>query len=207
MLMNIPPLLRECTCSVTCIYSTRVCRSPELEATIRKFTGDAARSPYYTYLTDNLAKRKAVSPGQVAPDFTLLKRDSTAFKLSTTRGKYVMLDFWASWCHPCRQAIPHWKKVYAQYHPKGLDIVSISDDSRWKDWMKAMDVEKMPWQQVCDEFPEKNMPAKVGSLYMTTFIPFYVLLDKEGRILVYSGNEADIDAKLKEVFSADGRIL
>jgi thiol-disulfide isomerase/thioredoxin len=179
----------------------------QLDSAIKRFSGAATGTPYYTFLTDNLAKRKAVSPGQVAPDFTLLKRDSSSFKLSSTRGRYVMLDFWASWCHPCRQAIPHWKKVYAEYHPKGLDIVSVSDDSRWKDWFKAMDVEKMPWAQVCDEFPEKNMPAKVGSLYMTTFIPFYVLLDKEGKILVYSGNEADIDAKLKEVFAGEASHL
>ena len=81
-------------------------------------------------------------------------------------------------------------------------MVSVSDDSRWPDWTKAMDAEKMPWTQVCDEFPVKGMPAKVGSLYMTTYIPFYVLLDKEGKILVYSGKEEDIDKKLKEIFGS-----
>ncbi len=170
----------------------------QTDSILHNYSGEAVSSPYYKFVADNLAKRKAVSPGQVAPDFTLLKRDSTPFTLSSLRGKYVMIDFWASWCHPCRQAIPHWKKVYAEYHPKGLEIVSVSDDARWADWKKAMDVEKMPWTQVCDEFPVKNEPARVGSLYMTTFIPFYVLLDKEGKILVYSGNEADIDAALKK---------
>jgi hypothetical protein len=65
-----------------------------------------------------------------------------------------------------------------------------------------MDQEKMPWTQVCDEFPVKNMPARVGSLYMTTYIPFYVLLDKEGKILVYSGDETKIDKKLEELFGS-----
>ena len=114
----------------------------------------------------------------------------------------MMIDFWASWCHPCREAIPHWKEVYQKYHDKGFDIVSVSDDSQWSNWKKAMDVEKMPWKQVCDEFPVKNMPARVGSLYMTKYIPFYVLLDKEGKILVYSGKEEDIDNKLKEIFGS-----
>lgn len=113
-----------------------------------------------------------------------------------------MIDFWASWCHPCREAIPHWKEVYQKYKDKGFDIVSVSDDAKWSDWKRAMDMEKMPWMQVCDEFPVKNMPAKVGSLYMTHYIPFYVLLDKEGKILVYSGKEADIDRKLKEIFES-----
>jgi len=174
-------------------------RLTQVDSLLHNFTGDAAASNYYKYVADNHSKRVALTPGHAAPDFTLLKRDSSSFTLSSLKGKYVMIDFWASWCHPCRQAIPHWKKVYDQYHSKGLEIVSVSDDSKWDAWKKAMDVEKMPWTQVCDEFPEKNMPARVGSLYMTTFIPFYVLLDKDGKILVYSGDEKAITDKLQEV--------
>ena len=174
----------------------------QMQAMVARFRGEAKQSVYYKSLEDILAKRTAVMPGSVAPDFTLLKRDSSNFTLSSTRGKYMMIDFWASWCHPCRQAIPHWKEVYAKYHAKGFDIVSVSDDNDWKKWFKAMDVEKMPWLQVCDEFNIKNMPARVGSLYMTTYIPFYVLLDKDGKVLVYSGDENKIDDKLKEVFGS-----
>lgn len=172
----------------------------DMESMVAGIQGEAKNSKYYSSLETILAKRNAVAPGSVAPDFTLRKRDSSLFTLSSLKGKYVMIDFWASWCHPCREAIPHWKEVYKKYHDKGFDIVSVSDDSRWKDWFKAMDKEKMPWTQVCDEFPVKNMPAKIGSLYMTTYIPFYVLLDKEGRILVYSGDENKIDEKLKDIF-------
>lgn len=174
----------------------------QMESFMQQFTGEAKGSTYYKYLDEELQKKKAVAIGAIAPDFTLLKRDSTPFTLSSTRGKYMMIDFWASWCHPCREAIPHWKEIYQKYHDKGFDIVSVSDDSKWSDWKKAMDMEKMPWMQVCDEFPVKNMPAKVGSLYMTHYIPFYVLLDKDGKILVYSGKEADIDNKLKEIFGS-----
>ena len=174
----------------------------DLDSTLQKFQGAAAASVYYRPMADDLAKKKAVLPGSIAPDFTLLKRDSSKFTLSGLRGKVHMIDFWASWCHPCRQAIPHWKKVYAKYHDKGFEMVSVSDDFKWPDWFKAMDQEKMPWTQVCDDFNVKNMPARVGSLYMTTYIPFYVLLDKEGKILVYSGKEEDIDNKLKELFGS-----
>ena len=65
-----------------------------------------------------------------------------------------------------------------------------------------MDQEKMPWTQVCDEYTVKNMPASVGSLYMTTYMPFYVLQDKEGKILVYSGDETKIDKQLEEIFGS-----
>jgi thiol-disulfide isomerase/thioredoxin len=173
----------------------------EVEALANKFTGKAARSSYYKSLAANIKMRKALLPGNLAPDFTLRQRDSSMFTLSSTRGNYVMLDFWASWCGPCRQAIPHWKEVYAKYHSKGFTIVSVSDDSRWNDWIRAMDAEKMPWIQVIDEFPVKNMPARIATLYMTHFIPFYVLLDKDGKIILYTDNEEEISQKIKELMS------
>jgi thiol-disulfide isomerase/thioredoxin len=173
-----------------------------IDSILNKFEGDAKNSVYYNSVASTQQKIKALLPGNVAPDFTLLQRDSSKFNLSSMRGNYAMIDFWASWCHPCRQAIPHWKEVYQKYHAKGFGMVSVSDDARWKDWFKAMDQEKMPWHQVCDEFPVENMPARVGELYMTTYIPFYVLLDKDGKILVYSGKEEDIDKKLKEIFGS-----
>jgi thiol-disulfide isomerase/thioredoxin len=171
-----------------------------LDNMMAKFSGEATKTVYYSIINDKIAIKKALLPGNIAPDFTLLKRDSSKFTLSLTRGKYIMLDFWASWCVPCREAIPHWKSIYATYKDKGFEIVSVSDDSRWADWRKAMDFEKMPWTQTCDEFPVKNMPARIGTMYETHFIPFYVLLDKEGRILVYTGDEAKIDEKLTELF-------
>jgi thiol-disulfide isomerase/thioredoxin len=176
-------------------------RLDTMEFIVKTFSSPASTSDYYTYLSKELAKRKALTPGHLAPDFTLLKRDSTSFTLSSTRGRYVMLDFWASWCVPCREAIPHWKSVYAKYHSQGFDIISITDDDKWKNWIKAMDQEKMPWLQIADEFPYKNRPAKVGELYMTTFIPFYVLLDKDGKILSYTGSEKEIDTQLEKLFN------
>lgn len=172
----------------------------DLEQLVAQFKGLAIQSIYFSNLQKEIAERKAVLPGNFAEDFTLLKRDSTKFTLSSTRGKYVMIDFWASWCKPCREAIPHWKEVYAKYKDKGFEIVSVTNDSRWTDWIKAMDVEKMPWMQVADEFPVKNMPARVISKYKHGTIPLYVLLDKEGKILVKTGSEEEIDHKLAKLF-------
>lgn len=183
------------------VYSTMSDKPLErIDSILNKFNGDAQESVYYKRVASIQQKIKALLPGHFAPDFTLLKRDGSAFKLSTLRGNYSMIDFWASWCYPCRQAIPHWKKVYNKYHSKGFEIVSVSSDSRRADWCEAMDIDKMPWHQVCDEFPIKNRLSKVNALYMTPYIPFYVLLDKDGNILVYSGKEGDIDKKLKQIF-------
>lgn len=167
-----------------------------------KFTGQAKSTVYFSNLTDDLQKRKALQPGNVAPDFTLLKPDSSSFTLSSLHGKYVLLDFWASWCVPCRKAIPHWKEVYKKYHPKGFEIVGVTNDIRWSDWFKALDEEKMPWLQVADEFPVKNMPSRVGTMYMTPYLPTYILLDKEGKILLHNASKEQIDQKLKEVFAS-----
>ncbi len=170
-----------------------------VDSTLKLFAGEARVTSYYKTLDATQNRRKALLPGKTAPDFTLFERDRSKFTLSSSRGKYVMLDFWASWCYPCRKAIPHWKDIYAKYHSKGFDIISVADDSKWSDWIKAMDKEKMPWLQVCDEFSSKYPTAKVGTLYMIPFIPFYVLIDKKGKIILYTKTEEDIDTKLNEL--------
>lgn len=172
----------------------------ELEQLLSKVTGQAKQSIYFINLKKEIEERKAVLPGNLAEDFTLLQRDSTKFTLSSTRGKYVMIDFWASWCKPCREAIPHWKDVYSKYKDKGFEIVSVTNDNKWNDWVKAMDVEQMPWIQTIDEFPVKMMPARVISKYKHGTIPLYVLLDKNGVILLKTGDEKEIDDKLAEIF-------
>ncbi|QEC44791.1 TlpA disulfide reductase family protein [Pseudobacter ginsenosidimutans] len=174
----------------------------DLESAISKYSGPAQSTVYFKSLLKNLEKKKGLLPGKPAPDFTLLKRDSSQFTLSSLRGKYVMLDFWASWCVPCRKAIPHWKEAYAKYQPKGFEIVGITNDSRWSDWFKALDEEKMPWLQVADEFPEKFMPSRVGTMYMTPYLPCYILLDKEGKIILHNPSKEELDAKLKELMGA-----
>lgn len=174
----------------------------DMQALMAKFTGAAKSTVYFDILKKAADKREALQPGNAAPDFTALKRDSSKFTLSSLKGQYVMLDFWASWCVPCRKAIPHWKEVYAKYHDKGFEILSVTNDSRWNDWFKAMDVEKMPWVQVADDFPVKNMPARIAELYMIPYLPTYVLLDKDGKIILHNGSEEQIDEKLKEIFGS-----
>ena len=186
---------------------TEYCNSPGvdiseiyLRTVVNQFTGAAKTSPYYEALMKKLPALKNKEANSLASDFTLQKRDKSKFTLSSTRGSVIMLDFWASWCVPCRNGIPYWKKVYAKYHPKGFDIVSISDDRNSKDWTKALDQEKMPWIQVIDEFPSNGLPARVGELYAVKSMPFFVLLDKKGKVIVASGDENVVTKKLEEIF-------
>jgi len=170
------------------------------DAIMKKFSGKAKTTNEYLRMAKDLDSKKKLLPGNVAPDFSLLQPDGKPLKLSDLRGKYVLIDFWASWCVPCRKAIPHLKEVYARYKDKGFEILSLSGDQNQEVWKKAMAQEQMPWPQVCDEFPDKFKPSKVGEIYQTRFIPFYVLLDKKGKILVYSGQDADVEKELERIF-------
>jgi thiol-disulfide isomerase/thioredoxin len=170
-----------------------------LRTMINQFSGAAKASSYYEALNKKLPTLKNKVTGNLASNFTLQKRDKTKFMLSSTHGSVTMLDFWASWCVPCRNGIPHWKKVYAKYHSKGLNMISVSTDMYWNDWIHALDQEKMPWTQVVDEFPSKGLPSRVGELYAVKSLPFFVLLDKEGKVIIASGDEDAVTKKIEAI--------
>lgn len=172
----------------------------ETDEILNSLTGEAKASRYYKIVEKEVLAKKALMPGKLAPDFSLSTKEGNKIALSSLRGKYVLIDFWASWCKPCRAAIPHWKEIYPKYKDKGFEILALSGDRNHADWIKAMDVEQMPWLQVVDDFPPGQMNSVVGGIYQVSFIPFYVLLDKAGKILVFSGDKKEIDAKLAELF-------
>lgn len=173
----------------------------ETDEILSLLSGAAKKSIYYKSIEKEVLAKKALMPGNMAPDFSLATKDGTKITLSSLRGKYILIDFWASWCKPCRAAIPHWKEIYPKYKDKGFEILALSGDRNHTDWIKAMDVEQMPWPQVVDDFPPGKMNSVVGGLYQVSFIPFYVLVDKAGKILVFSGDKNEIDNKLAELFN------
>ena len=93
--------------------------------------------------------------------------------LSSLRGQYVIVDFWASWCKPCRAGMPAMKDLYKKYHAKGLEIIGVSDDTNHDAWKQAVAQDQTPWIHVVDEFPEENKPSRVGRLYGVHYIPSY----------------------------------
>ena len=162
-------------------------------------SGKALESIFYRKLNEFTEKLKLIQPGSVAPDFTVLQSNKKRFTLSSARGSYVLIDFWASWCVPCRKAIPNWIKLYSKYHSKGFTIVSLSTDSDWSQWIKAINKEKMPWSQVIDKETVADKKRRVSELYEFATIPFYVLLDKEGKIIIASGDEGFIKNKIEKI--------
>jgi thiol-disulfide isomerase/thioredoxin len=171
-----------------------------LDFTLNRFAGIAATSRYYKELAEIAHNLRNVQQETFAPDFTLLQRDNSRFTLSSTRGKYSLIDFWASWCLPCRKAIPFWKQLYFKYKDKGFVIVGVSGDRKLNDWTKALDQEKMSWVQVIDKFPDDSKPAIVSESFGIYSLPYYVLLDKAGKVIISSNDKNIVKEKIEEIF-------
>ncbi|SEW43525.1 redoxin domain-containing protein [Chitinophaga arvensicola] len=141
---------------------------------------------------------KNAAIGNIIPDFSLKDAEGKSFSIRELKGKYVIVDFWASWCAPCRESFPHLKSVYEKYKSKGLEVVSISIDKNREFWIKAMQEENMPWKQLLDD---KNI-AESG--FAVTGIPAMFLLGPDGKVLEkqrgYAPGGGVIDAKLEALF-------
>jgi len=135
--------------------------------------------------------------GGTAPDFTQNTPEGDAITLSEMRGKVVLIDFWASWCGPCRKENPNVVRVYNKYKDQGFDILSVSADSNKDRWVSAIAQDDMTWKHVSDLKGWKN---EVVKMYGITSIPSTILLDKDGKIIARNLRGPALEAKLKEVF-------
>lgn len=122
--------------------------------------------------------RERMKEGNPAPEFTFLNEKGKTVSINKLKGKIIVLDFWASWCGPCRREIPNIKKYYAEYKTKGVQFLSVSIDAKKDDWTKALKEEQMLWMQGWTPDSGKS----VLKTYQFNGIPFIILIDKEGKI-------------------------
>ena len=129
---------------------------------------------------------EAFQIGKEAKDFTLEDIDGKQLSLSSLRGKYVMLDFWASWCVPCAQAFPHVKEFYEQHRDK-LEILGVAIRDKKDKWKAAAEKHQLPWKLVLDTEGENSVAEQYGIMA----VPTYVLLDPEGKVLNWNLGELE----------------
>lgn len=132
------------------------------------------------------------APGQPYLDVQALQQNGKAVRLSDLVGKtdYLLVDFWASWCRPCRQLIPHLKDLHAKYHQSGkLQIVGISVDRERQAWLQALQEEQMAWLQLHDTHEAPNNPSDT---YGISAIPTTLLIDRNGTIVLRNPSEEEI---------------
>lgn len=172
----------------------------------------SAEVKQYANLADvrgELAALERTQPGQPAPLFRALSWKGDSIGIADLRGKYVLLDFWASWCVPCRKSFPHVKALYKKYHAKGFEVFCVADNDNSEDkWREAIEkdgvqdfyhvLRGLKWDR-SKGLAGMDHSNDISDLYAIHFLPTKYLIDKEGNI-IGKFEDAELDAKLKEIF-------
>jgi len=148
---------------------------------------------YLTLFTSPEHKPSGLSKGKPAPDFTLKTLDGKKISLSDLKGKVVLVNFWATWCPPCREEMPLFERVYRKYKDKGFEILAISTDS-------SVDPIKKFVKEFKVSFPVLLDDGKVSNLYSIQGLPTSFLIDREGKVVkVRLGKYKEIERDLKKI--------
>ena len=171
----------------------------QVNAILNKMTASGIQYQYYKQIMAERRISKATAVGQHYTDIVLKGIDGkTDIQLSAyiNKNQYTLLDFWASWCGPCRAEMPNVVKVYKLYHNKGLEVVGVSLDNNREAWVKAISTLKMPWPQMSDL---KGWKSTAAAAYNIRAIPANVLIDNKGNIIAKDLRGEELLKKMEEL--------
>lgn len=168
----------------------------ELEKTVALLDKSILNTKYGKLAQEKILQLKGTQIGNEAANFSQETPEGKMVSLHDLKGKYVLVDFWASWCGPCRGENPNVVAAFNKYKDKGFTVLGVSFDQNKDKWIQAIAADKLTWTQVSDL---KGWGNEAGKIYGITSIPQNILLDKEGKIVAKNLRGADLDAKLAEI--------
>ncbi|MFT5511719.1 MAG: peroxiredoxin [Bacteroidia bacterium] len=169
-----------------------------LDNALTRLQADAPNSLFADRLAQRVSSIGALDIGGQAPEIELTSPTGELVKLSSLQGKIVLIDFWASWCRPCRAENPNVVKVYKKYHNQGFEVYSVSLDNSADRWKQAITQDGLTWTHVSDL---KGWKSSAAALYEVTGIPKTFLLDQNGRIIGKDLRGPALESKLSELFN------
>lgn len=155
-------------------------------------------SQFVAMLHDEYKATSRTAIGAVAPEITLPTPEGNTLSLSSLRGKVVLLDFWASWCKPCRVENPNVVRLYNKYKDKGFTVFSVSLDKSKEDWVEAIKKDNLSWPNHVSDLKMWDTP--MVELYNFNGIPQTFLIDREGKIIAKNLRGEELEKKLAELF-------
>lgn len=170
----------------------------ELEPVVINFDNAIQGSTYIKSLSERVETLKRVAVGQPAIDFTMNDMEGNPVKLSSLYGNYLLVDFWASWCGPCRRENPNVVVAYNEFNNKGFDILGVSFDKDPDKWHQAVEDDGLTWHQVGDL---KGWANEAGKLYAINSIPSNILIDPNGIIVAKDLRGEDLISFLSGLFT------
>lgn len=162
-----------------------------------KFKQELPNSTYTKDFVSSVEDMRVLAIGKEAPEIALPNPEGDTIPLSSLQGKYVLIDFWAAWCRPCRVENPNVVRMYEKYKDKGFEIYGVSLDRTKDAWVEAIEADNLTWTHVSDL---KYFNSEAAELYNIQAIPATYLLDKEGKIIAKNLRGKSLEDKLKEIF-------